>query len=374
MNILSVCELHDRESAVWWRIWNIAELLKSRGHDVRIVHYVKKSSYKKLEDRQKGDGMSFVATPRSLVHVKHLMQLAKDDYDVVYANTCRAAFGAVFGKLARVPLILDMHGGIVEEYLLLNDAKSLRNRLELLLNKLIDRINMRFSDRIICVSKKMIEYLHKDKEVPLEKMSYVTNGIDLELFKCVSDETKDVMRCQLGLGNRSVFGYIGNLQKWQGVENLVEAAKRSNDNNVAFLIVGGSGQSGKNIVFVPKVPRHLITNYYSLCDVLVLPRPRHIATEIAAPTKFAEYAGIGKPILTTNVGDAADFVREYNCGIVVEDNRPENLLKGINEFKSKSISELKSMGKNSRKLAEEQFDWNKISKNLLKAVENISLY
>ena len=42
-------------------------------------------------------------------------------------------------------------------------------------------------------------------------------------------------------------------------------------------------------IFIPKIPRAQIPDYYSACDVLVLPRPSHPATEIAAPTKFAEY-------------------------------------------------------------------------------------
>jgi glycosyltransferase involved in cell wall biosynthesis len=80
---------------------------------------------------------------------------------------------------------------------------------------------------------------------------------------------------------------------------------------------------------------------------------------------------MGKPILATNVGDAAEFVRKYDCGIVVKNNTPENLIEGMNEFKNKSEEELKRMGKNSRRLAENEFDWKKVGINLLNAINSI---
>jgi glycosyltransferase involved in cell wall biosynthesis len=218
----------------------------------------------------------------------------------------------------------------------------------------------------------MIEYLHDQKNIPLEKMAYVTNGVDLEFFKPIKDEKVENMRNELGLEDKFVFGYIGNFQKWQGVENFIEAARKIADSEIAFLIVGGEEKSKENnIVFIPKVLRSQIPDYYSICDVLVLPRPSHPATEIAAPTKFAEYTAMGKPILTTNVGDAAEFVKEYKCGIVIEDNKVESLTKGINEFKSKSTDELKKMEKNSRTLSENEFDWEKVGNNLMDAISNI---
>ncbi len=81
--------------------------------------------------------------------------------------------------------------------------------------------------------------------------------------------------------------------------------------------------------------------------MLILPRPSHLATEMAAPTKFAEYTSMSKPVLTSNVGDAADLVKKYNSGIVVENNSTNNLINGINQFKNLKAAELKKMGCNS---------------------------
>ena len=363
MKILSVSQIPG-EDAAWWRISNIARILESNGHEVHFVHYCRKSSYEKLENKEHYANHSFVITSSMTVHIKHLKVLRENHYDLVYGNTHSGVFYSLLGKLTKTPLIFDMHGGLIEELLLQNV-----NRHKLLLNKFIDFMDLHFSDKIICVSKKMIEYLHDQKSVPLEKMAYVTNGVDLEFFNPLNNEKVDSMRKQLGLEDKRVFGYIGEFNKWQGVNNFIEAARKFDEQDVAFLIVGGRKESMENTtIFIPKIPRIQIPEYYSICDVLVLPRPSHPATEIAAPTKFAEYVAMEKPILTTNVGDAAGFVRKYKCGIVVKNNEPENLIKGINEFSDKSEEERKMMGKNSRILAENEFDWKKVRINLLKAI------
>jgi glycosyltransferase involved in cell wall biosynthesis len=265
-----------------------------------------------------------------------------------------------------------MHGGLVEEFLLENEknfnfyflSRYIRNRI-------IDFADLQFSDKIICVSHKMIRYLQK-KGILYEKMEYITNGVDIEFFKSVKNEDIKSFKKRLGVENKFVFGYLGNFHKWQGLENFIEAAKKIDDKNFAFLIAGGKKTlKNKNITFIRRLSRNQIPYYYSMCDVLVLPRPSHPATEIAAPTKFAEYVAMGKPILTTNVGDAAEFVMKYNCGIVVKNNSVMNLIDGINKFKDKSEKELKDMGKNSRKLAKDEFDEQKICNNLIKALSNV---
>ncbi|HJH27075.1 MAG TPA: hypothetical protein C5S37_09985 [Methanophagales archaeon] len=368
MKILSVSQIPG-EDAAWWRISNIARILESNGHEVHFVHYCRKASYEKLENKEQYANHSFVMTSLLTVHIKHLKVLLENQYGLVYGNTHTGVFCSLLTKLTKTPLIFDMHGGLIEEFLLLGGSKT---SPKFFLNKFIDFMDLKFSNKIICVSKKTFEYLHDQKGVPLEKMAYVTNGVDLEFFKPVDKEKVDSIRKQLGLEDKLVFGYVGDFQKWQGVENFIEAARKIDDKDLAFLIVGGEKKLRENnIILIPKVPRTQVPDCYSVCDVLVLPRPSHPATEIAAPTKFAEYAAMGKPILTTNVGDAADFVRKYKCGIIVENNKPESLRKGINEFKDKSEEELKEMGEKARKLAENEFDWEKVGNNLLKAVESL---
>jgi glycosyltransferase involved in cell wall biosynthesis len=80
---------------------------------------------------------------------------------------------------------------------------------------------------------------------------------------------------------------------------------------------------------------------------------------------------MGKPILTTNVGDASDLIRKYNCGVVVTSNNPHNLLEGMKLLKYKGEEQLVLMGNLSRKLAEERFSWRVIGRELAEALKGI---
>lgn len=377
MKILSIVPGILGDNAYSKRIWNIARILSSLDHEVHLIQYARKSSL----DKKNGNYYNFnddlhsaVSVSLFNVHLRHLKELCRDKYDLVYGNMHGGAFYSLLGKLKEVPLIFDMHSGMVEEFLLGNDARWPKISLNFLITTFIDIMNIRFSDKIICVSKKMIEYLNEEKGISKEKMAYITNGVDLEFFKPSNDGKIIEMRAQLGLEDRLVFGYIGGLQKWQGLENFIEAARKTNNKKIGFIIVGGNKKhimKENNIIFIPRIKYAQVPLYYSVSDILVLPRPSHPATEIAAPTKMAEYVAMSKPVLVTNVGDAADFVRKYSCGVVVKNNSLKNLLKGIDMFRSKTEIELNEMGRNSRKLAENEFDWNNIKDNLRKVIKSI---
>jgi glycosyltransferase involved in cell wall biosynthesis len=318
---------------------------------------------------------SVVIVSTATVHAKHLKELLKDNYDLVYGNTHFGAFCAMLGLLKSVPLFFDMHGG-KEEISLVNQTdvrwKYSKKIVPFWFDNMVEFIDLQLSSKIICVSKQMIRHLHLNKGIPLGKMIYLTNGVDLQLFKPTHNQHIQELKKQYGIEDKFIFGYIGGYEKWQGVENFAEAARRIPDSNLVFVFVGGEKAAKEgNLLFIPKVLRNQIFDYYALCDVLVLPRPYHTATEIAAPTKFAEYTAMGKPVLTTNVGDAADLVRQYANGIVLADNQIENLIKGILQFRGKSANELNVMGENSRRLALIEFDWNKIIANLYDLMEGM---
>ncbi len=367
MKILSVTTTIPDDSAEWWRISNIAKILRSNGHEVDFVHYCRKTAYDKLANIENMKGHSFFVTSPLNEHITHLKVLLNNNYDLVYANTHDGAFCSLLGKLTKTPLVFDMHGGLLEEYLLQNRFKFNTSWLIYFSYlKLKDSSCLRFSDNIICVSHKMIELLH-NKGIPSKKISYITNGVDLDFFKPSNKKSRirEIRKC-LGIDDKLVFGYVGNFQKWQGVEYFINAANKIDDTDLTFLIVGGEKKlKENNIIYLPKVNRNSVIDYYSICDILVLPRPNHLATQIAAPTKFAEYSAMGKPILTTEVGDAADFVKQYKCGIVINNTETSNLIKGIMNFKDCSYNELNNMGINSRRLAENEFNWKMLENKIL---------
>jgi len=371
MRILSVSKIPPGNDAEWWRIHNIYNFLKGKC-EIDLVSYIIKGteSAKRVDNGLSSKNTTLdIITPFALPF-RHLQNLNVKDYDIVYGNTYASSFLSLPGKIRKLPLVTDMHGIPEEEFILLNGSKYY-NPLKFFLIKLMNSSALTFSDKIICVSRKMVSYLNNRHNVPTSKMSCITNGVDLNFFNKASLEKIENLKMKLGFDDKIVFGYIGGFQKWQGVDTFITAAKSlAGQKDIAFLFVGADGKSTDNIKFLPPMDRKSLINYYSVCDVLVLPRPSNIVTEVASPTKFAEYAAMSCPILATDVGDAADFIRKYKNGLLVKSNTPADLRKGILDIID-SETDFKKMSKRSRKLAEEEFNWNKLCEKLFNELKQL---
>lgn len=361
MRILSTVYLPPasslREDAMLWRIISLRDLMEKNGHEVDLVCFCSKF-YNKIDQE---NGLPNIITNLNFFpNLSYFKYIYTKKYDLIFANTTWSGFNSLLGKYNKhPPVFVDVHGLLAEEYMLSNSLTSIDKIISFRARKFIDNFSFKHSNKLICVSNKLIRYLNYKKNVPLDKMYYIPNGVNLDYFKPLSSESTYKFKKNLGIEDKLTFGYLGEFQKWQGADNFINAAREIGDKELAFVIVGGDGTWKKNddIIFIPRVARSLVINYYSACDILVLPRPNHIATEIAAPTKFAEYASMARPILTTDVGDAAELVRKYDCGIVIRSNSIDDLIGGIRAFKNMTKGQMERMGRNSRKLAEYEFEW-----------------
>jgi glycosyltransferase involved in cell wall biosynthesis len=286
--------------------------------------------------------------------------------------------GTMLGLLARlrVPVVLDMHGDMVAELELLEPAASFSSAARRwgrrTLYRLADAAAVRISNRISCVSKTMMSVL-QNRGVAHDRLVYVPNCVDLTMF-CPhpTDRSLDIRRT-LGIPpDARLFGYLGRFHGWQGVDNFVAAARSIDRDDLRFLILGGDRTFTEGpLHFVRKVPLLEMPSYYAACDVLVLPRPDHPATRVAAPTKFGEYTAMGRPVLTTDVGDAAQLVRRYGCGTVAPSNSVEELRHAILAMADFDHERLGDMGEAARRLAEREFSFDIAANNLASCIDEL---
>jgi glycosyltransferase involved in cell wall biosynthesis len=213
-----------------------------------------------------------------------------------------------------------------------------------------------------------------------EKTKLIYNGVDTNVFKPCPTKQNDVF----------TVTYAGAYQKWQGVENLVEAAKMLENENVKFKFMGFQkhdsglkeaikaqlGKKAQLMDYQPRVANQQPNSFIQeLCqsDVLAIPRYFDLATPLYCnpeyvrkafgwlPTKFAEYIAMGKPVIVTKLDEASKFVEKYDCGFVCDPD-PKSFAGAILEAKNASPEELNRKGMNGRRLAEEEFDVQVIGK------------
>jgi glycosyltransferase involved in cell wall biosynthesis len=75
------------------------------------------------------------------------------------------------------------------------------------------------------------------------------------------------------------------------------------------------------------VPNEDVSDYYSICDVVVL--PYRSATQSAVLNVAYSFQ---KPVIATNVGGLSEFVEKDKTGILVEPNSSEALAEGVKKF------------------------------------------
>jgi glycosyltransferase involved in cell wall biosynthesis len=111
-------------------------------------------------------------------------------------------------------------------------------------HRLVDAIGARRTDVVVAVSAPLATQLEHDLRIPHRKIVVVTNGVDTDLHRPVTDD--GVVRRELGIpADTPILGSIGRLQPIKGYDVMVEAfailRARWSGGPPPVLVVGGEG-------------------------------------------------------------------------------------------------------------------------------------
>jgi glycosyltransferase involved in cell wall biosynthesis len=222
------------------------------------------------------------------------------------------------------------------------------------------------------LKRKLIE-----KGIPEEKLEVIPNGVNVEDFELSKEEVERV-RKKYGLKGIVVM-FAGTVTPRKGVFELIRAAEILNNRDVLFLIVGNLNLDreyaqevmeyarikGINANFTGFVPYEDLKALYSACDVFVLS-----SFEEGHGIALTEAMASGKPLIGSNVGGIPMQIKDGWNGFLVEPGNEKQLAEKIG-YLIENEEERAMMGKNSRKLAKEEFDWEKIAERYLKIYEKV---
>lgn len=128
---------------------------------------------------------------------------------------------------------------------------------------------------------------------------------------------------------------------------------------------------GARVELVDRTDRLAIVDLIRSVSILIIPRIEHQAMEHAFPTKFAEYAAMARPIMVNDVDETADFVRKYGGGFVSSPN-PKAMAVTMMQAAKTPHEALSKMGASARKMAEENFSWEKIGDNYYEVIMKLT--
>jgi glycosyltransferase involved in cell wall biosynthesis len=252
---------------------------------------------------------------------------------------------------------------LAEAYMHWDARKSPQTAFWIFQTVIMNWIAYRSSALFITVSQRLLERLATQKGVPRDRLHIVRNGVDTKLFRPAFG----------GTGKEFTICYAGGFHIWQGIDNLVEAAKSVKGKPIRIKIIGFREKDaeikariaaalGDTVELIDWLSQSELVDHLSQAHFLIIPRLPHPAVEIAFPTKFSEYLSMGKPVIVSDVDETASLVQRHKCGLV-SDPTPQALAETIQQAAALDQTELIKMGQNGRHLAETAFDWRVVCRN-----------
>ncbi len=203
-----------------------------------------------------------------------------------------------------------------------------------------------------------------------ENILVAPDAVDLEEFS--KEISREGARQALNLSpDKKIVMYIGLLDKWKGVDTLLEASKISSTFQV--VIIGGTiEQISKlqkdyaDVIFLGYKPYSELPSNQKAADILVIPNSgkEKISSLYTSPIKLFAHMTSGIPLLVSDLPSMREVVNE-NMVTFFEADNPTSLIEGLNRIEFNYRESLN----NARAAQEEvkKYTW-------LKRAHNIKLF
>ena len=163
------------------------------------------------------------------------------------------------------------------------------------------------------------------------KRAFIPNGVDMNRFTPVDDQTKQALRLQLGLPLGLTALFTGRLAAEKRIDQLVAIWPdvRALHPRANLLLVGTGEEeaklhqiSGEGVHFAGRTEN--VVPYLQTADLFILPS----ATE-GLSNALLEALAVGLPAIATNIGGAPDVIQHDQSGWLIPPDQPEALRQAI---------------------------------------------
>src|SRR5215471_424848 len=172
---------------------------------------------------------------------------------------------------------------------------------------------------------------------------------------------------ELGLLNKFVIQYAGNMGRTHDLESVVESVRRLREQpDIHFLFIGWGAKQRwleatvqaeglRNVTILANRPRADAANFLNACDIAIIAFVPGMAG-VSVPSRMYNILAAGKPIMAVADSDSelALMVQEEGVGWVVPPAQPDRLVATILEAWSNPDLIIK-MGRRARRVVEEKY-------------------
>ncbi|MDQ2732469.1 MAG: glycosyltransferase family 4 protein [Armatimonadota bacterium] len=369
MTILLICHYFAPEpGAPQARLLELGRAWKSRGNHVKVVTCFPNHPTGIIPPRYAGklwlkeylDGIQVYrnwvyATPnegvvkKTLGHITFMISSVllslfpsgRADVVVVSSPTFFSLFSAyLFSLVKRAPFVVEVRdlwpAALIELGVLTNPlAIRILEGLELWI--------YRRARLVVVVTESFKENLVA-RGVPEQKVSVVTNGVDLERYS--PGHKAAWIEQELDCKGKTLVLYIGALGISQALETVIRAAHLLQDDpSIVFGIVGEGADKQRllllveelnltNVRFLPAQLKEQMCDFYRTADICLVPLRNVPLFRTFIPSKMFEIMACARPIIASLEGESAAILERSGGAMVIPPEDPVQLAKAVRTLAS----------------------------------------
>jgi colanic acid biosynthesis glycosyl transferase WcaI len=283
----------------------------------------------------------------------------------------------LLSRLRGIPYVYntpDLQVEIAEE------AKWIGLRSVIRLAVSLESFLMRQALTVTSVTHAFIDHFVQHRNVPRGRMSFLPNGADTDALRPLPPDA-DYAR-ELGVHGRTVLTYAGTHAHYQGLEVLIETAKRLRHRNDIVILMVGQGPMRQRLIEMARqadltnvlfrespfdeMARLMSITYASLVVLRDMPAARKMRLSKAIPP-----LACGVPVIYAGHGETPEILVREGCGIQVAPENPVQLANAI-EHLTDHPDVRSQMSHVARELAEREFSWRTLVSNWMAQVQRIA--
>ena len=304
-------------------------------------------------------------------------------YDVIIVTSPPLFVGVtaiILSLFKKLPIVFEVRDLWPESAI---DTGVLKNKLIIKLAYIFE-IYMYKKSKIINVLTPAFRSKLIEKGVSKEKIIFIPNAADFTLAKKVQSKNFNALefKKKIGLQGKFVITYVGAHGVANHLIQLIDAASILKNSSIVFQLIG-SGMQKKmlkdevkrrnisNVIFRDPVPKAEIFKYILASDMGASVLKKVDTFKTIYSNKTFDYMSCKCPVFLAIDGVSRDLIELANCGVYVEQEKPNLIAAKAKELSNMPKSELIKMGVNGYNYAIKNFDRKKLSTEYIKLMNKL---
>ena len=234
---------------------------------------------------------------------------------------------------------------------------------------------MKQSWKVSTVTQAFVEH-YEQRGIPRDQLTFLPNGADSEFLRPLPPSSRLLDRWKLH--GKKVLLYVGTHALYHGLDTLIEAAALlQQQKDLVFLTVGNGPEKPRlqrlseergliNVIFAES-PYEEMDELYSIAYLSIAMLRKMAVAQYMRLSKIFPSLSCGVPVIYSGIGEGAELLQRWHCGLVVEPEEPSVLADTISRLVA-DVALRDQMGVAGRVLVEREYSWSAIVRHWLNEI------